>query len=573
MKTRVIGLDDGTKSYLGRKDKPEISPKEELAKNILRNWERMKTVRRKTEALRWEACAYVKHRQAEFSTEDSPIKPVNLYNSSGVAAFEVFVDGYHGNLISPSIRWFKLTFIGDNFENADEIYGAMDYLELCENQMFAEFNKSSFYPADKLATRDAAVQGTSAELILDDVVHGMSIFDVLPPWDFWIEKNHLGRIDTLYYQYKLTAQESKERFGDKIPREIEEDLKSDNAKNLHTFVLAVYPRRKMLNRTGKPMISTSKDFAAVTLCLSSQTIIDESGYDDFPFAVHVWEPDGTGPYGKGIVMKYIEELKMLNAMSREEIIGTQKMTNPPMSVPENMKGRFSTDPGARNYTNNPRENRPEIMQTVQDIAWVNRKIVDLENKIRKLFYNDLFNYLMQQDKVLTATQVRAIKNEELVLLSSVLGSTQHMKINPIVKRTFRIMSRAGRLPKPPQELIRLKNPLLRVELDGPLARNINSLEMETGLQGGLEWTMRMKELGFEDALDNLDVDKFFRMALTASGTPQTAIHELADRDVIRQQRMQLMQQQMQMQQLEQASEIQRNLGGRANINNPEGQND
>lgn len=573
MKTSLIGFDDGTKNYLGRKLQEDNQGESELAKHIIRNWERMKVERKKTEKSRWEACSYVKHRQNEFSVEDSPVKDISLYNSAGINAFETFVNGYHGNLISPTLRWFKLTFTGDNYEDSDTMYGANDYLEVCENQMFAEFNKSSFYPMDKLATRDAAVQGTSAEFIIDDVSLGMAIFDVIPPWDFWIYKGASGQVDTLYYRYKLSAQSARDRFKENTPKPVTEDIEADNADAMHTFLLAVYPRKNMLNPKGLPVISTQKRFAAVTICVTDNSLVEESGFDDFPFAVHVWEQDGTSVYGKGLVMKYIEELKMLNAISREEVIAAQKQVNPPMTIPENLKGRFSTDPGARNYTNNAMDNRPQMLQTVQDIGWVSNKIKDMEAKIERLFYNNLFNYLMRQDKVLTATQVQAIKNEELALLSSVLGSTQHMKINPIVKRTFRIMSRAGRLPKPPKELVRLKNPLLRVELDGPLAQNIKVFAMQSGLQAGLEWIERFKMLQLDDVFDNVDIDEFFRKALEAAGVPPTAIHEIQDRDMIRQQKAMLLQQQMQMEQMQQASEIQRNLGGLSNINNPEGVNE
>lgn len=572
MNTVLVGFDDGTKSYLGRKEAPKKQGKDELAEAIVRNWERMKYERQKTEAARWEACAYVKHRQNEFSVENSPVKPVKIYNTAGIDAFETFVNGYHGNLISPSLRWFKFTFIGENYEDSDTFYGANDYLELCENLILAEFNKSTFYPMDKLATRDAAVQGTSAEWIIDDVEHGICVYDVIPPWDFWIKKSHNGRIDTLYYQYKLTAQEAKERFGDKIPKEIARDIENNNADAEHMFLLAVYPRKSLLSKRGIPLVATSKPFAAMTYCVTSDTVIDKSGFDEFPFAVHIWEQDGTSVYGKGLVMKFIEELKRLNAMSREELIAIQKVANPPMTVPENMKGRFSTDPGARNYTNNARENRPEIMHTVQDVGWLSNEIKELEEKIKSLFFNDLFNYLMRQDKVLTATQVQAIKNEELSLLSSILGTTQYMKINPLVKRTMKIMSRAGRLPKPPKELVRTRNPLLKIELDGPLAKNVKVFAMQNGLQAGLEWITAFKQLQLDTPLDNLNMDDFFRKAMVAAGVPHTSIMELRDRDMMRQQKQQMMQQQMEMEQLQQASEIQRNLGGQGNLNNAQGVN-
>jgi hypothetical protein len=66
MNTVVVGLDDGTRNYLGRREQAPDRTNDPLAKAISRKWERMKAVRRKTEDLRWEACAFVNHRCAEF---------------------------------------------------------------------------------------------------------------------------------------------------------------------------------------------------------------------------------------------------------------------------------------------------------------------------------------------------------------------------------------------------------------------------------------------------------------------------------------------------------------------------
>jgi hypothetical protein len=116
MNTVVVGLDNGSKDYLGRREPIKKQGDDPLAKAIAAKWSRLQTIRQKTEALRWEACAYVQHRMNEFSNENSPIKAVKLYNTAGILAFDTFINGYHGNLITPSMRWFKLTFSGENFE-------------------------------------------------------------------------------------------------------------------------------------------------------------------------------------------------------------------------------------------------------------------------------------------------------------------------------------------------------------------------------------------------------------------------------------------------------------------------
>lgn len=111
MKTTLVGYDDGTKSYLGRQENAKKG-EDSLAEAILRKWNLMKSIRQKTERLRWEACAMVNHRIDEFSLGKSPVQAVKLYNTAGIEAFETFINGYHGNLISPGMLWLALTMRG-----------------------------------------------------------------------------------------------------------------------------------------------------------------------------------------------------------------------------------------------------------------------------------------------------------------------------------------------------------------------------------------------------------------------------------------------------------------------------
>ncbi len=571
MNSIVIGLDNGSKDYLGRSEAIKKQSDDPLAKAIAQKWERLKIARQKTEAERWEACAYVQHRTNAFSDTNTPVKPVKLYNTAGILAFETFINGYQGNLISSALRWFKLTLTGEDFEDSDMIPGANDFLEVCENQIYSELNKTNFYPMDKLATKDAVTQGTSAEWIYDDVEHAQCVFETIAPWDFWVDKNSRGRIDTIFIRFTLTSADALERFKDRTPNDIIREVETDAGDTEHEYILAIYPRKKLRGETGQVLVSTAKPFAAITYYPLGSCVVEESGYDEFPVAVHVFEPDGSSAYGKGLVMKYLPELKRLNSMSRDELEAIQKVARPPMAIPESLKGRFSSDPGARNYVTTS-ENIPKIVQSVENVGWLSQEIKELEEKIERLFFNDLFHYLMRQDKVLTATQTKAIKSEEVTLLASILGTTQHMKINPVVKRVFRIMVKGRRLPNPPPELMRVKNALMRVELDGPLAKNVKMFAMQDGLQASLEWVQAFHALQMTNVFDNLDTDLFARKAFIAAGLPQSVLRELPEVAQIRQMKEMLMQQQQEMEQLKQASEVQRNLNGQGNLNNAQGLN-
>ena len=57
---------------------------ENLKKSILATLGDMEKVRRPTKDLRWEACAYVKHRTVAFNLAPTPIKPIKLHSTTQV---------------------------------------------------------------------------------------------------------------------------------------------------------------------------------------------------------------------------------------------------------------------------------------------------------------------------------------------------------------------------------------------------------------------------------------------------------------------------------------------------------
>jgi len=569
---QLIGYDDGTKDYLGRKkNTPREEPKTELAKAIVEKWNYLKEQRLPSEKDRWEACSYVRHRMKQYSTSECPIKETELYNSTGVQAYDNFVDGFMGNLISSALRWFDLKFTGPDFEDSDAITGANDFLEIVTQGIYKEFEQTNFYPMDKLASKDVIAQGISAEFILEDPLTGGCVYQTIEPWEFWVDRNSRKTVDTIFYRFDLTSQQAYERLGDKTPPKILNDMENGAITTVNEFVMAIYPREGMYGRTGGKLLSTNKPFAATLYCTRDNMVVEESGFDTFPVAVHIWDPNGDSAYCMSPVMRNIAEFKRLNKLSYKELKGVDKQDDPAMAIPLSMKGKLSLDPGSHNYFSNM-ENLPQPIQQVIDLSWADKKILDQEDKVRKLMYNDLFKYLMEQNKVLTATQAKLIKNEELVLLSAIFGSTQQMKINPIIKRTLQILSKNKRIPAPPKELTRIKNPLLKIQLDGPLARNLRTYSMLDGIQSSLEVMQQFLQMQQPASIDNINTDVLIRKAMIAAGIPQTALREQVEVMKMRAQKQQMLQQQMAMQQAQQQSEINRNNSGQGNMNNAQGAN-
>lgn len=531
-----------------------------LKKSILATLGDMEKVRRPTEELRWEACAYVKHRTVAFNLAPTPIKPIKLHSTTQVEAVNTTVNGIMGYLISQNIRWFNFHTQGKGYRNEDDIFGAKDYLEGVVSVLLNVYSQSNFYSATHLAMRDCIIQGTSAEFISSDPKTGMITYDVIDPTEFYISENQYRKVDTFYRIYELPIHIAFKKWGNKLPEEVLRMIRNNAGHQKIKLLHAIYPREDALSEKGVPIISTRKAFASVHYCYTGDQVFNESGFDDFPVAVHRWALNGSGPYGTSPVIDLLEDIKKLDRMELHKITAIDKYVNPPIFVPEILKGRLNLNPGAKNYLNIAQTGEPKLFPTSLDISHLSTEVELQKRYIQQSLFTDLFNILMRQDQQRTATEVREIKGEGLVLLSSVIGNMQEEKITPLVLRTYSILLHAGVLPPPPPDLIKASiNGQVKVELDGPLAQNMRAYHQSTGITQGMQAVAAVMQMS-PDSVDNVDFDEMIRQAMSANGMPQTIIREKADVKKIKAEKQRMLQQQMQMEQMKAQSEAVGKLG-------------
>ena len=524
--------------------------KEELKQSLLGTLAEMENVRRPTEAIRWEACALVKHRTEAFNLSKSKIEAIPLHSNVQVEATNTAVNGIMGYLISQNIRWFNFTTQGKNFQNADKIYGAKDHLELVVSTLLNVFSQCNFYSSTHLATKDAFVQGTSAEFIIDDLKSGGMVYDTIDPQEFYISENDNRRVDTFYRVYEIPANLAYKKWGEKLPAEVKRLIKNNAGHQRIKLLHAIYPRKNALNRMGNAIISTSKQYASVHFSYVGEEIFLESGYDEFPVAVHRWFLNGTSPYGSSPVIELVEEIKKLDKMAYLYMMAADKNANPPIFAPEVLKGRLNLNPGGRNYANLAQTGEPKVFPSTLDLNHLANEIQMQTRVIQQSLYSDLFNILMRQDQQRTATEVREIKGEGLVLLSSIIGNMQEEKITPLIMRTYHILRKGGFLPPPPDELVKAsQGGQVKVELDGPLAQNMKAYHQTVGITQGMQALAAVMQLN-PDSQVNVDFDELIRQAMSANGMPQSIIREIAEVKKIKKQQQEILEAQAQAQQMQ-----------------------
>ena len=300
-------------------------------------------------------------------------------------------------------------------------------------------------------------------------------------------------------------------------------------------------------------------------------IIEESGSDYFPVNVGCWAMDGDNPYGTSPVIRNMISVDKLDGLSYETMLTLQKMNHPAYTgVQASLEG-FSDDPGSRNAVTSP-ELAPQPIQLTQNVEGAFAVQEKQEQAVQKMFRNDIFNYLSRQDmqKVYTATQVNAVKAEQLSLLASDFGSYGKW-IEGLVTLTILTMSENGRLPKGASEILK-GNGKTRIFIESTLAQELRAYTNRDANIALLEQCASFVNLQKFDALDNYDFDEIARGIGSGLGVDHKVIRDKMKVQLERELRAQMQQKQMELQNSLTQSEINRNNAGASNYNNATGNN-
>ncbi len=549
----------------------------ELANSLMKRFEMLKAVRQPTEETRWEAYSYMGHRLKGSTVGFSPVPDVHLLSCAGKVAGQNFIDGFMGNLINMNQNWFNLRYESDEFsEEQDDIAGANGFLGKCQRRVYSELARGNFYTESRLASKDAFFGGASATFIHFDKDDRRVVFDTLCPWDWWCDTDINGKYNTFFYRYRLSAYKAYERFGDKLPDYIIKEAKnSPQYPTYYEFLLCIYPNGSFYHTNGNAIFDTKKRFAVVDMLVSSDRksegrILNLSGMNIFPVVIHIWDKDGDNPYGTSPVIRILPELRRLNMLAYETALSIQKMNHKKWAVTASVYEQWSDDPGTVLQVPSM-EQAPKALDDGQTIEGANLLLQDEIAYIERLLYNDMFSYLSRQDKVFTATQVNAVKSEELSLLSAIFGNVQMQKIEPSIRLTMSFMQSNRLLPRDTDKVLNSKG-RLSITLDSVLAQSLRQYTFRDAGLATVDVVERFVAMQLVEPLDNLNMDVLLRNIVAGIGGAPELLKDKVEVAELREIRAQQLQKAQEQQQMLAQSEAVRNMGGASNMNNSTGAN-
>lgn len=398
---------------------------------------------------------------ARFSSEfNTPGERRNqeLYDSTGVHANELLASGFYSLLTSPSQRWFEL-LTNDDDVNADREVEL--WLREVSNRMYAEMSRptTGFITAVHEVYHSLGAFGNGILFVTESDDLKSLRFVSLPLQECYFAESAGTRVDTLYRKYKRTAAQLVKTFGINAVSDHTRELYEKNNNQEKIDVLHIIEPKQ-----------DSREYQSCYIEYELGHILSKGRFEECPFMCPRFYKTSYEVYGRGPGSSALPDLKMLQQIAKTTIKGAQKIVDPPLMIPDQgFIGDIRTMPGGISYFRSGLSSEDRIipLQTGGNPGLGVDLSQDIRARVREMFYIDQLQ--LNNGPQMTATEVIQRTEERMRLLGPVTGRAQAELLGPCVIRTFGLLSRAGRLPNPP-EIMMDPSVKLRVVYQSPMMK-------------------------------------------------------------------------------------------------------
>lgn len=443
----------------------------------------------------------------------------HILDSTGTIAARDCAAGLKAGITNQTKKWFRLRAKGVESEGNTPV--AL-WLAETERRMLRVFSESNFYNQMSTVFADLTVFGSAASIIYEDYDDVIRLHTPAVG-EFFFANGPDGRVNTFFREFALTVDACVRQFG--IENCSPQVQSMHKAKNLDREIIIAhaiepgtgrFPYKETYWERGQPKP------------------LRELGFFEWPLIAARWDTTASDAYGRGPGMDALPDIKQLQHMHMRKAQGIDKQVNPPLKADVQLKNQsVSSLPGGITFVSSlDRGGVAPIYEARFDLQHLLIDIAAVQERIRSVFFNDLFLMISHLDTVRTATEIDARREEKLLMLGPVLERFETEALDPAIDRVFNIMLRGGLLPEPPQELA--EGAFIEVQYRSMMAEAQNAadtirMERVMGFAGNLAG-------GNPTVLDNIDMDEAIRIYGAAMSVDPRVLRQSDMVDQIRAQR-------------------------------------
>lgn len=495
--------------------------------------------------------------QADFTTKSSKGKKRdtrNFENSHRVAArnFATTIDTF----IGPQSKE-QLTVVPDDEELAERD-DVRIWLDTVRSRMWRAMNRTSARRKQAKAETDQSlvVFGTGVMFIGENRTRDGLLFRSHHLRDVALGENAAGEIDRLGKREMLTARLAVEKYGvENVGQRTREELTKKEETEFE-FIQMVLPREDR----DAAVFATSMAYASVVVDVSSEHIVSESGFHEFPFAVPRWETSPAEVYGRSPAMLAYSDARTLQSIAKTLLLGGQRAVDPPtwvfndaaFSAVRMYPGGTTVFDAASAAAAGGRL-PAGVFEMGKNIPLGREMQADYRELVQSAFFRDLFASAIDgPDR--TATEILERKEEMIRVLGPTFGRLEEDYPARIDERVFNLMERSGSFPERPEAI---RGSGVSFSYHSPLQIARASSEA-IGISRSFELMAPLAEAD-PSVLDNYDTDQIARDTPKWFGFGERYIRPQDAVDALRERRAQAQQEQAALEQAQAGSEAVKNI--------------
>lgn len=447
-----------------------------------------------------------------------------LYDGAGMSALRTFASGLIGNMMPRDQAWFTLRYRDPNRNKAP---GVSQFQKDMEDVIYSMLDQSNFYEWSYEFATEGGWACTSAAFVHPNPAKKEIQFVTLPTGTYWINEDSNGVVDTCFYEVYMEGREILKNWRDNLTLDKIEEFENNGFQE-YKILHCLRPREKF-----DPLDSGNLNFAweSTYWFEPDMTLLEESGYRQFPVVVWRVERNLVGVWGRGPGFNVIRDLAIMQRISQDMLLADQKLIDPAYEVPEELSPRdgreqpYVTHPGGINYIP-----MSAIGKSAPVHQLVNRPVgIDREQKIRQSVENHFFVpfFLMQHQVTheITIPEYMGRAAEQGVVLAPLSNRFSSEVLDPLMKLVVQFAADFGILPQPPATIVQAASKGstghgMDVNYVGPLAALQKRSQTMTGVQAFLQTFGELKQTMPENGPtidDNVDVDEVVELMAEANG--------------------------------------------------------
>lgn len=406
-----------------------------------------------------------------------------VLDSTPQLAIRSLASGMQGGIISPSRQWFQLGLKGREKMSSS----VTAWLSQVRDILFHFFNEADIYGAMYQLFKEMALYGQGVILIEEDLFKGFK-FTTLSCGDYWLDSNDDSEVDIMMRKMYYSARDLIRRFGKKeLPEEIVKPESVSNVEKKYEIIHIIRPRE--VYEFGK---SDNSNMVWESLYLYKTkkssisggfTVLRRSGFRNRPFVAPRWEKLSNATYGSSPARIALADVKTLYQVRKEALDGLKKTVSPPVAASGKLKNEsIQLIPNGVTYVNSQSVDSQitPIYQAHGVYEATTQETIELRQKIKEVFFNDLFAPILNKDKSMSATEVTAINAEKLGSITPVIELLEKEALDHVFDRCFQILYELGDVvPPPPPEL---QGRPLKIEYVSVLAQAQKQSELSAIMQ-------------------------------------------------------------------------------------------